>query len=103
MASFSLYKVILKQSNTPSLTALPDFCFVANSPVAKENANEIMKIMFNSDMICFLVVCKACQFKVDSTFMKTECKKISNKFMVNLKAITKQCQLSSVPVLKHAY
>ena len=51
MPSFSLYKVILGQSNTLSLTTLPDFCFVANSPVAKENANEIMKIVFNSDMI----------------------------------------------------
>lgn len=55
MPSFSLYKVIsLRQSNTPSLTTLPDFRFVANSPVAKENANEIMKIMFNRDMISLI-------------------------------------------------
>ena len=36
------------------MTTLPDFCFVANSSVAKENANEIMKIMFNSDMITLI-------------------------------------------------
>ena len=34
-----------------------------------KSANEDVLNKTTSDMICFLVVCKTCQFKVDSTFM----------------------------------
>ena len=56
MPSFLLYKVIRRQLKqySQSMTTLPDFCFVANSPVAKVNVNEIMKIIFNRDMITLI-------------------------------------------------